>query len=200
MLFRSIVRLLQVTISNFRGIQNTSVELDAGAPGQVVTLIGLNESGKTTILEAIYNFLSSDRATRDLLKTVYAEVDPITFIPKERRGLLGRNFVCVLDADTKGKAEAERYRSEYHFDDEQIMTLDEADGALAGLSFEGIYGDDTKQLIKDCGLESDAKIKAKGSALFQLLLATEDYSPPLEETLARFEKVLEAINGKLALQ
>ena len=48
---------------------------------------------------------------------------------------LGLNFVVLLDADTKGKAEAERYRDEYRFKDDQIMTLDEADPALAGFAF-----------------------------------------------------------------
>nr|WP_277622703.1 AAA family ATPase [Sphingomonas telluris] len=113
---------------------------------------------------------------------------------------LGLSFVVLLDADTKGKSEAKRYRDEYRFQDEQIMTLDEADSSLNGSAFEGIYGQDVHKLIEDSGLDSEAKLKAKGSALFQLLLATQDYTPLLEETFATFEKVLATLQDKLALQ
>ena len=44
------------TISNFKGIENLTIKLDSIPNSNVYTLIGLNESGKTTILEAINYF------------------------------------------------------------------------------------------------------------------------------------------------
>jgi len=80
------MRILKFKISNFKGIKKTQIELADGAPGRVVTLIGLNESGKTTILEALSNFVSLDSQTQTLVETVYTKVDSKTFIPKDRRG------------------------------------------------------------------------------------------------------------------
>lgn len=53
-------------IQNFKGIKDTTVRLDGIAGASVFALVGLNESGKTTILEAIHSF-SPDSATRELL-------------------------------------------------------------------------------------------------------------------------------------
>lgn len=80
------MKILRFQITNFKGIKNTELGLTEGAPGRVVTLIGLNESGKTTILEALSNFVSSDSQTQTLVETVYSKVDPKTFIPKDRKG------------------------------------------------------------------------------------------------------------------
>lgn len=43
----------QFRFKNFKGIEQMTLKLS----GPVTTLIGLNESGKTTILEAIFCFL-----------------------------------------------------------------------------------------------------------------------------------------------
>lgn len=49
-------------IQNFKGIQDTTVNLSARAKAGVFAFVGLNESGKTTILEAIHSF-SPDNTT-----------------------------------------------------------------------------------------------------------------------------------------
>lgn len=43
-------------IENFKGIKRLRFDLDASRSGNVYTLVGLNESGKTTVLEAINYF------------------------------------------------------------------------------------------------------------------------------------------------
>ena len=53
-------------IQNFKGIKDTTVELQGVAGASVFAFVGLNESGKTTILEAIHSF-SPDNATSELL-------------------------------------------------------------------------------------------------------------------------------------
>lgn len=53
-------------IQNFKGIKDTSVELLGVAGANVFAFVGLNESGKTTVLEAIHSF-APDNATSELL-------------------------------------------------------------------------------------------------------------------------------------
>lgn len=53
-------------IENFKGIKDTRVELDGIAGASVFAFVGLNESGKTTVLEAIHSF-APDEATSELL-------------------------------------------------------------------------------------------------------------------------------------
>ena len=60
------VRYTSFQIKNFKGIRDTTVNLDTIAGANVFSLVGLNESGKTTVLEAIHSFAPDD-ATSELL-------------------------------------------------------------------------------------------------------------------------------------
>jgi ABC-type Na+ transport system ATPase subunit NatA len=60
------MRYKSFKIENFKGIKNTTVNLQSVAGANVFAFVGLNESGKTTILEAIHSF-SPDDATSELL-------------------------------------------------------------------------------------------------------------------------------------
>lgn len=53
-------------IRNFKGIKDTTVDFSTLRGSSVFAFVGLNESGKTTILEAIHSF-SPDPATSRLL-------------------------------------------------------------------------------------------------------------------------------------
>lgn len=53
-------------IRNFKGIKDTTVNLQNVAGAGVFAFVGLNESGKTTVLEAIHSFAPDD-ATSELL-------------------------------------------------------------------------------------------------------------------------------------
>lgn len=59
--------LKRFRITNFRGIQDAEIVIDARKKSDVVTLIGLNESGKTTILEALSHFSTGDRTISNLV-------------------------------------------------------------------------------------------------------------------------------------
>jgi hypothetical protein len=61
-----LVRYKTFRIKNFKGIKDTTVSLETIAGAAVFAFVGLNESGKTTILEAIHSF-SPDSATSELL-------------------------------------------------------------------------------------------------------------------------------------
>lgn len=53
-------------VQNFKGIKDASISLENISGASVFALVGLNESGKTTLLEAIHSF-SPDAATSELL-------------------------------------------------------------------------------------------------------------------------------------
>jgi len=46
--------LKKFIIKNFKGIQEAEISIDVKKTSDVITLIGLNESGKTTILERVH--------------------------------------------------------------------------------------------------------------------------------------------------
>jgi ABC-type Na+ transport system ATPase subunit NatA len=60
------MRYKSFRIRNFKGIKDTTVQLQGIAGAAVFAFVGLNESGKTTVLEAIHSF-SPDAATSELL-------------------------------------------------------------------------------------------------------------------------------------
>jgi ABC-type Mn2+/Zn2+ transport system ATPase subunit len=66
---------------NFKGIHRADVRLGKPDRANVVTLIGLNESGKTTLLEGIYSF-SPDYESRTLFDNKLLTPDAISRIPK----------------------------------------------------------------------------------------------------------------------
>ena len=73
-------------ITNFKGIRHLILDLDALPRGSIFTLVGLNESGKTTILEAL-DYLElgiDDSIPLDLLGLV--RDDPNALIPIAERG------------------------------------------------------------------------------------------------------------------
>lgn len=77
------MRFLSFEIENFRGIKWAKIELVPAGAG-IFTLIGLNESGKTTILEAISTFqVRGDGDEKSLYQTKPSQIDPSSFVPKQ---------------------------------------------------------------------------------------------------------------------
>ncbi|WP_026710274.1 AAA family ATPase [Flavobacterium filum] len=56
----------KIRIKNFKGIENIEIDLNRNPQANIYTLIGLNESGKTTILEAINQFAQKDESINNL--------------------------------------------------------------------------------------------------------------------------------------
>lgn len=77
-------KILNFEIQNYKGIVKTRIELSGRSP--VVTLIGLNESGKTTVLEAISQFVSGDKSVSSLYPFSPENRDEFTFIPASKKG------------------------------------------------------------------------------------------------------------------
>jgi hypothetical protein len=75
------MRFERFEIQNFRGIESAVVDLVPAGAG-VFTLIGLNESGKTTILEAISKFDFSFAEPQSLYRANPTREDPASYVPK----------------------------------------------------------------------------------------------------------------------
>lgn len=109
---------------NFKGISDLDLPL---TPGAVTTLIGLNESGKTTILEAIFCF-SYGAENLDAIDPSMASLrEPERWIPIARRG----NFNDTIEISARIKLSDEdkrllRQRLKKDFD----IAIDEIDSEL----------------------------------------------------------------------
>jgi predicted ATP-dependent endonuclease of OLD family len=75
------------TITNFKGIQNLTLDLGRNPASQVSILVGLNESGKTTIMEALSFFYEKIRGMNNNLLTLHPSgiIDNHSLIPKNRK-------------------------------------------------------------------------------------------------------------------
>lgn len=73
------MKYLKFKINNFRGIKSLEIELPETP--KIITLIGLNESGKTTILEALNYFKYNPESLEPLEIKGYGIKDPNSLIP-----------------------------------------------------------------------------------------------------------------------
>ncbi|MCH2495624.1 MAG: ATP-binding protein [Erythrobacter sp.] len=78
------MRFESFTIENFKGIQKATIDVDAPDP-KVFSLVGLNESGKTTILEAINYFVAADVELQKIYNIEHASVNKSGFVPKSKK-------------------------------------------------------------------------------------------------------------------
>lgn len=71
----------KIEIKNYKGIEETVLELSNSPKGNVYTLVGINESGKTSILEAInsfeYNAEKGSSAVSNAIKPDLNQIIPI---------------------------------------------------------------------------------------------------------------------------
>lgn len=90
-------------IENFRGIENCEIQLDHRISTPIVTLVGLNESGKTTILEALSHFSSGDSVVSKLFEGPSAPTQTLSLIPVSKKanfsGAVKVSAVISLDSD-----------------------------------------------------------------------------------------------------
>lgn len=97
-------------IRNFRGIRHARIELVPGGAG-IFTLIGLNESGKTTILEAIGSFRAQGSEEKSLYQAADVPEDPASFVPKHQKfNFTGEVTVSAeIEFEGDGKKRCIRY-------------------------------------------------------------------------------------------
>ena len=94
-------------IHNFKGITSVTLDFSSHPNGRIYTLVGLNESGKTTVLEAL-DFWSYKSETLDPLGVPgYAQRNPHDLIPINQRANFNDSIIIQaffeLDATDENK-------------------------------------------------------------------------------------------------
>lgn len=79
------MQIAKFKIKNYKGIVDTEIALSDGTPGNIEMLIGLNESGKTTILEAISQFGTEIKEIAEIVRTVHKKSSLQDAIPKDKK-------------------------------------------------------------------------------------------------------------------
>jgi predicted ATP-dependent endonuclease of OLD family len=74
-----------ITLRNFKGIEELSIDLDDRVDCPVTTLVGLNESGKTTILEGLSHFISGDTTVSSLFQGIHSKSTGAGLIPVHKK-------------------------------------------------------------------------------------------------------------------
>ncbi|WP_420227141.1 ATP-dependent nuclease [Pigmentiphaga litoralis] len=100
-------RINKFFIENFKGIENVEIDLEGKATSPVLTLIGLNESGKTTILEALSHFVTGDRSVASLFDGPYAKATGLSLIPMHRKAAYSGKIrvgaeISLIEKDIEG--------------------------------------------------------------------------------------------------
>lgn len=78
-------RITSFQVKNFKGAEDVTIDLETRSSSPVLTLIGLNESGKSTLLEAISHFVTGDKSIANLFEGAYAETSALSLIPLHRK-------------------------------------------------------------------------------------------------------------------
>jgi energy-coupling factor transporter ATP-binding protein EcfA2 len=77
----AVPRIRKFSIKNFKGIESIEFDFHNRIDNKILTFIGLNESGKTTVLEALSHFITSDRTNNQLFEGPYAQQHIASLIP-----------------------------------------------------------------------------------------------------------------------
>lgn len=78
------MKYMSFKFKKFKGIRDAIVKLD-GPRGSIYTLVGLNESGKTTVLEAINYFRTDDQGVHALTQKTASGSSLATIVPKDKK-------------------------------------------------------------------------------------------------------------------
>lgn len=94
-------------IANFKGIRNAKIRFSEHDIARVHTLVGLNESGKTTLLEALHSF-SPDAETQLVVRNVNSiEAQREQWVPRDKISIFTGEvsitaYVVATEADWQG--------------------------------------------------------------------------------------------------
>lgn len=108
------MRYKSFRIRNFKGIKDTKVDLSSLTGANVFSLVGLNESGKTTLLEAIHSF-SPDYRTSQIISQDYAGDDFEKLVPRHEYSLF--NGDISVESELIVAEEDKRFIARHLIDD-----------------------------------------------------------------------------------
>lgn len=94
-----LANILGFSIANFRGADSVYIDLGVRHRSPIVTLIGLNESGKTTILEAISYFSGYDTALDEVLDHKESRQALHSFIPVSQEAVFTGDVEIEADLE-----------------------------------------------------------------------------------------------------
>lgn len=194
------------TIRNYKGIEETSITLDDRTSSPIITLIGLNESGKTTILEALSYFVSSDKLVSSLFGKNRAKNKTNEIIPINRRSAFNSSIeieaVVVLNEKDISEISALANSYDLYIDLERISTP-------FTLTKEMLFEDSVLTSSKDMW-NADLWVRPKAGTEFiecmpegeaeEFWLATMDTLHKNLPSLAYFPTFLVDIPNKIYLQ
>lgn len=152
------MRYTKFRIRNFKGIKDTTVDLTSPGGAAIFPLVGLNESGKTTILEAIYSF-SPDQGSRSLLDKSIASSDDN--VP---RHLLASFTGTISVAATVSVSETDQQSIDRYLASKEI-TLEERPNEVT-MERRHIYKNGDKQTLENT-MHPAVRIKRKGERRFR---------------------------------
>lgn len=87
------MRFTYFRIENFKGIESQRIDISTKSENKIFTLVGLNESGKTTVLEAINYFAYKPESLSPLNLSDYDVADIHNLIPINKRDNFNGNIV-----------------------------------------------------------------------------------------------------------
>ncbi len=103
------MRFTRFEIENFKGIGKTVLDFSKIPSANIFTLVGLNESGKTTILEAINSFSPDEEGVETLYRDVMRKVRVEDLVPKSKKanftGNINVRAALALDAGDRVRIE-----------------------------------------------------------------------------------------------
>jgi predicted ATPase len=167
------VRFTKFQFSNFRGIESATLNLAHSAASSIHVLVGLNESGKTTVLEAIDHFRSPpDLRRKDPNSRVRTASDYQAMIPISKRArfdgvisvratvaISGEELPTIRDAISTELGLREVSLSALTFDiDHTITFVDSKSAQTKNTWFLGVSGKQPRRPVKN--LEGEPWVKA----------------------------------------
>lgn len=133
------VKIREFRIKNFKGIKDATIEISS----DVITLIGLNESGKTTVLEALSHYISSDKNTSELVSTVQKASSSQDIIPISKRAAFSDQIKII--ADVLLDDDDVRALNKYYLDEHSMIIHD---GEIKrNFTIEKVYNFEDSHLI-----------------------------------------------------
>jgi predicted ATPase len=164
------MRIVAFEIKNFRGIKSARLDLVPTGAG-IFTLIGLNESGKTTVLEAISTFPLRGGDEKSLYQSTPTEIDPSSFVPKHEKATFTGDITVTahLEFGPDEKRQCISYGEREGSGKIDPASIPDAFSIERGYRFEN--GDQIEQINK---WNIDLSVKDKGARKFRVVSSNNE--------------------------
>ena len=156
------MRFTNFEINNFKGIEHVDLSLSEFEKGQIHTLVGLNESGKTTILEAINAFSDSDSTFEQVLYEETHKSSSIQdYVPKNKKSNFTGEITieATIEFDDTDKEAVRQYMFSKHDFEINLLELGKSFSVKKVFKFEDSNYKGTRNLwnIRIYGKKKRAK-------------------------------------------